>query len=248
MATPKLKIKRTRKVVGYFSNEIATFRLISLGLLVGPVGYWCVSAAIIFAPSFVGSFISHLEKNVNKVAMAVSCDRASKRSEKDILSDYDSSNDSANSKIELRKFKKEKLKEYEAQSVKMESWTNLVTEQAEQNDEPVAQYIEPQLYRDLDGSNDSCAELTAFWADDIFSNFFANIGLLLGKWAADYLFDWRMVSMFAALFLLQSSRSGFCRSLGRKWKFTAARRRSLSVLFWSNRRTWRQWKSWHSHF
>ena len=68
--------------------------------------------------------------------------------------------------------------------------TNLVTQQAEQNTEAVAQNVEQQLWPDFGAYNDTYQGLSAFWGDDIISNFFANIGQLIGKWLSEFINGW----------------------------------------------------------
>ncbi|MFA6555175.1 MAG: hypothetical protein WCT03_02040, partial [Candidatus Obscuribacterales bacterium] len=68
--------------------------------------------------------------------------------------------------------------------------TNLVTQQAEQNTEAVAQNVEQQLWPDFGAYNETYQGLSAFWGDDIISNFFANIGQLIGKWLSEFINGW----------------------------------------------------------
>lgn len=128
--------------------------------------------------------------------------------------------------------------------------TNLVTQQAEQNIEAVAQSLEPELWPDFNSYNDTYQGLSAFWADDIISNFFANIGQLVEKWIADGLSDWRVIFGLPALFALDSYRRSLFRRPARKKKLKinpANARPTVILLF--NRRAWRQWRHdpwWHS--
>ncbi|MBA4078626.1 MAG: hypothetical protein C0508_26600, partial [Cyanobacteria bacterium PR.023] len=94
--------------------------------------------------------------------------------------------------------------------------TNLVTQQGEQNSEAVAQNIEQQFWPEFGAYNEADDGLTAFWSDDIISNFFANIGQLVEKWIGDFLSHWRGIFGLPALFALDSYR----RSLFRRpaWK------------------------------
>ncbi|MBP9093993.1 hypothetical protein KBI23_23425 [bacterium] len=68
--------------------------------------------------------------------------------------------------------------------------TNLVTQQAEQNTEAVAQNVEQQLWPDFGAYNDTYQGIAAFWGDDIISNLFANIGQLIGKWLSEFINGW----------------------------------------------------------
>lgn len=68
--------------------------------------------------------------------------------------------------------------------------TTLVQQQAEQNTEAVAQNVEQQLWPDFGAYNDTYQGLSAFWGDDIISNFFANIGQLIGKWLSEFINGW----------------------------------------------------------
>jgi hypothetical protein len=121
--------------------------------------------------------------------------------------------------------------------------TNLVTQQAEQNTEAVAQNIEQQFWPEFGAYNDSYPGLSAFWADDIISNFFANIGQLVEKWIGDNLSHCRVLFALPALFALNSC----CRSLFRrparqkKLKINPANARPTVMLLF-NRRPWRQWR------
>jgi len=68
--------------------------------------------------------------------------------------------------------------------------TTLVQQQAEQNTEAVAQNVEQQLWPDFGAYNETYQGLSAFWGDDIISNFFANIGQLIGKWLSEFINGW----------------------------------------------------------
>lgn len=68
--------------------------------------------------------------------------------------------------------------------------TTLVQEQAEQNTRAVAQNVEEKLWPAFGAYNDTYAGLSAFWGDDIISNFFANIGQLIGKWLSEFINGW----------------------------------------------------------
>ncbi len=120
--------------------------------------------------------------------------------------------------------------------------TNLVTQQAEQNIEAVAQSLDPGLWPDFDSCNDTYQGTSSVGGRDIISNFFANIGQLVEKWIGDGLSDWRVIFGLPALFALDS----YCRSLVRrparkkKLKINPANARTVMLLF--NRRPWRQWR------
>jgi len=68
--------------------------------------------------------------------------------------------------------------------------TTLVREQAEQNTTQVAQSVEQKLWPAFGSYNDVYQGLSAFWGDDIISNFFANIGQLIGKWLSEFINGW----------------------------------------------------------
>ena len=57
--------------------------------------------------------------------------------------------------------------------------TTLVQQQAEQNTQSVAQNVESKLWPEFGSYNETYEGLSAFWGDDIISNFFANIGQLI---------------------------------------------------------------------
>lgn len=67
---------------------------------------------------------------------------------------------------------------------------SLVQQQAEQDIPAVAQNVEQKLWPDFGAYNDTYEGLSAFWGDDIISNFFANIGQLIGKWLAEFINGW----------------------------------------------------------
>lgn len=68
--------------------------------------------------------------------------------------------------------------------------TTLVTEQAEQNTDAVAQNVEAKLWPAFGSYNETYEGLAAFWGDDIVSNFFANIGQVIGKWLSEFINGW----------------------------------------------------------
>lgn len=68
--------------------------------------------------------------------------------------------------------------------------TTLVREQAEQNTDAVAQNVEAKLWPAFGSYNDTYEGLAAFWGDDIISNFFANIGQIIGKWLSEFINGW----------------------------------------------------------
>lgn len=126
--------------------------------------------------------------------------------------------------------------------------TNLVTQQAEQNSEAVAQNIEQQFWPEFGAYNETDDGLTAFWSDDIIANFFANIWQLVGKWIGDGLSDWRAIFGLPALFALDSYHRSLFRRPARKkkLKINPANARTVMLLF--NRRPLRQWghdPRWH---
>lgn len=121
--------------------------------------------------------------------------------------------------------------------------TNLVTQQAEQNSEAVAQSLEPRLWPDFNSYNDTYQGTSSFGGRDIISNFFANIGQLVEKWIGDGLSDWRVIFGLPALFALDSYRRSLFRRPARKKKLKinpANARPTVMLLF--NRRAWRQWR------
>ncbi len=67
---------------------------------------------------------------------------------------------------------------------------SLVQQQAEQDIPAVAQNVEQKLWPDFGAYNQTYEGLAAFWGDDIISNFFANIGQLIGKWLAEFINGW----------------------------------------------------------
>ncbi|MBI5174798.1 MAG: hypothetical protein HY986_18070 [Candidatus Melainabacteria bacterium] len=68
--------------------------------------------------------------------------------------------------------------------------TTLVREQAEQNTDAVAQNVEAKLWPAFGSYNETYEGLAAFWGDDIISNFFANIGQIIGKWLSEFINGW----------------------------------------------------------
>lgn len=68
--------------------------------------------------------------------------------------------------------------------------TTLVREQAEQNTDAVAQNVEAKLWPAFGSYNETYEGLAAFWGDDIISNFFANIGQVIGKWLSEFINGW----------------------------------------------------------
>jgi hypothetical protein len=85
--------------------------------------------------------------------------------------------------------------------------TTLVDQQAEQNTETVAQEVEEMLWPEFGAYNDTYEGLAAFWGDDIISNFFANIGQLLGKWLSELINGWvadavQLLTGFLRIFVL----------------------------------------------
>lgn len=121
--------------------------------------------------------------------------------------------------------------------------TNLVTQQAEQNSEAVAQNLDPELWPDFNSYNDTYQGTSSFGGDDIISNFFANIGQLVEKWIGDFLSHWRGIFGLPALFALDSYRRSLFRRPAWKKKLKispASARPTVMLLF--NRRPWRQWR------
>lgn len=122
-------------------------------------------------------------------------------------------------------------------------WTNLVTEQAEQNTEAVAQNVEQQLWPDYSQYNDVYQGESAFWSDDIISNCFHNIGQLLGKWLSQSLSDWRFVLGLASLFLVDTGfRSCFRLQVRQRKLNLNPAKFQANIVFSSRRRTWHDWK------
>lgn len=122
--------------------------------------------------------------------------------------------------------------------------TNLVTQQAEQNSEAVAQNIEQQFWPEFGAYDDTYEGLSSFGGDDIISNFFANIGQLVAKWIGDFLSHWRGIFALPVLFVLDSYRRSLVRRPARKkkLKINPANARPTGMLMF-NRRPWRQWRS-----
>ncbi len=121
--------------------------------------------------------------------------------------------------------------------------TNLVTQQAEQNSEAVAQNIEQQFWPEFGAYNDTYEGLSSFGGDDIVSNFFAYIWQLVAKWIGDFLSHWRGIFGLPALFALDSYRRSLFRrpAWKKKLKINPAKTRSTVMLLF-NRRPWRQWR------
>ena len=85
--------------------------------------------------------------------------------------------------------------------------TTLVQQQAEQNTKNVAQNVESKLWPEFGSYNETYEGLSAFWGDDIISNFFANIGQLIGKWLSELINGWvadavQMLTGFLRIFVL----------------------------------------------
>ena len=131
--------------------------------------------------------------------------------------------------------------------------TNLVTEQAEQNTEAVAQTFEHQLWPDFcqysecfhhDDPYGNYDGLGAFVGDDIISNFFANIAMLFWMWFRD---SWLIVGPLPpllALLLVNSYRS----SSGFPWwpvaKIRAKKTTSkTATALYSSRQRWCRWRT-----
>ncbi len=121
--------------------------------------------------------------------------------------------------------------------------TNLVTQQAEQNSEAVAQNIEQQFWPEFGAYNDTYEGLSSFGGDDIVSNFFAYIWQLVAKWIGDFMSHWRGIFGLPALFALDSYRRLlFSRpAWKKKLKINSANARPTVILLFS-RRAWRQWR------
>ena len=121
--------------------------------------------------------------------------------------------------------------------------TNLVTQQAEQNSEAVAQNIEQQFWPEFGAYNDTYEGLSSFGGDDIISNFFANVGQLVKKWIGDFFIDRKVLLGLIILFALDTSLAAAVRrpAQKRKLKLNLANAGPSARLLFS-RRPWRQWR------
>ncbi len=223
----KIRNKRGRKAAGYFYNEKELLRLLAIGLLFTPVGssclYWLLVsvAGILFGVAPVlGSFF-HTFDMPPRESPIVACVE-----QKD------------DSRVEAV---------IPQLTADFPNWTNLVTEQAEQNTEAVAQNIEQQLSPEYGAYNDTYQGLSVFWADDIISCFFGNIGQLLGKWISQGLSDWRVIFALAAWFAIDTSLRSRVRLPPIQWKLKISSAKSHANMVLSYRRTaWHDWniRSW----
>lgn len=214
-----------RSAIGYFGKELELLRLLAFGLLFTPVGCGCIYWLLVS----VAGLWSGTSSSLCPTYSTFNSSPCQYQAEATVEALNDAS------------VQEEKLQ----QTAEFPGWTNLVTEQAEQNAQAVGQNIEPELWPEYGAYNDSYQGLSAFWADDIFANFIANIGPLLGKWISQSLSDWRVVFGLTALFAVDTGFRSFVRLPGRNkrenLKFRATKLRCLISRF-SNRRAWIGWK------
>lgn len=218
----KIRNKRGRKAAGYFYNEKELLRLLAIGLLFTPVGSSCLYWLLV---SVAGTWFG--------IAPVLGCffhtfDMPS--NESPIVACVQQKDDSRVKAVVPRL------------AAEGPYCTNLVTEQAEQNAQAVAQNVEQQLWPDFNQYNDVYQGESAFWSDDIISNFFANIGQLLGKWIGQGLSDWRVIFALAAWFAMDISLRSRVLLPPIQWKLKMKSAKSHANMVLSYRRTaWHDW-------
>jgi len=200
-----------RSAICYLGKELELLRLLALGLLFTPFGCGCIYWLF--------------------VSVAGLCSGASSSLCPPYIT-FDNSPYQYQAEASVEAVNEASVQEEKLQETKdFPGWTNLVTEQAEQNAQAVAQNVEQQLWPDYSQYNDVYQGESAFWSDDIISNFFANIGQLLGKWLSQNLSDWSVVFGLASLFLVDTGLRSFVRLPDRnksaKLKFRATKVRCL---------------------
>jgi hypothetical protein len=224
-ARKRRPLSQCRSAIGYFGKELELLRLLAIGLLFTPFGCGCIYWLFVSVAGLWSGTSSSLCPTYSTFDNSPCQYRAE--------ATVEALNDAS--------VQEEKLQ----QTADFPGWTNLVTEQAEQNAQAVAQNVEQQLWPDFSPYNDVYQGESAFWSDDIISNFFANIGQLLGKWLSQSLSDWRVVVGLTALFAVDTGFRSFVRLPGRNkrenLKFRATKVRCLISRF-SNRRAWIGWK------
>lgn len=212
-----------RSAIGYFGKELELLRLLAIGLFFTPFGCGCIYWLFVSVAGLWSGTSSSL------------CPTYSTFDNSPCQYQAEATVEALNDAC----VQEEKLQ----QTADFPGWTNLVTEQAEQNAQAVGQNIEQELWPEYGAYNDSYPGLSAFSGDDIIANFFANIVPLLGKWISQSLSDWRVVFGLASLLLVDTGfRSRFRLQVRQRKLNMKPAKFQANIVFSSRRRPWHDWK------